>query len=188
MEITHLCNYVSCKQRADKMKMCKSCKLVRYCSIECQKKDWGIHKLLCKDINTAKESGITFNKKKYCRRFIKWDIFPEFHSRQAFNIINAENKMRHVLSLCHGIYSNISINVIEKRFSDALKLYLRSNKIEMKRNFRILLIQTSQQFIYTSRSNPNTLEYILSVVEMNYDEEGVAHYNNNIFITFPPSY
>ncbi|EGO03813.1 hypothetical protein SERLA73DRAFT_119451 [Serpula lacrymans var. lacrymans S7.3] len=31
-----------------KLKMCTVCKKVRYCSSECQKKDWKVHKLRCK--------------------------------------------------------------------------------------------------------------------------------------------
>jgi len=31
-----------------KMKYCSICKSVRYCSAECQKKDWKTHKLVCK--------------------------------------------------------------------------------------------------------------------------------------------
>jgi hypothetical protein len=29
------------------IKLCTGCEQVRYCSIECQKKDWPVHKLSC---------------------------------------------------------------------------------------------------------------------------------------------
>jgi len=32
------------------LKSCGSCKVARYCTKECQRKDWGSHKLVCKDV------------------------------------------------------------------------------------------------------------------------------------------
>lgn len=37
----------TCKTSNMKLKRCTGCKIVNYCSIECQKKDWPIHKTIC---------------------------------------------------------------------------------------------------------------------------------------------
>ena len=34
------CNWIDCKRKNVKLKRCKNCKSVYYCSIKCQKKDW----------------------------------------------------------------------------------------------------------------------------------------------------
>jgi len=158
--------------------------LVRYCDKDCQGKDWSIHRSLCKDINTCKESGITFNKKKYIKRCIDWEVFPVFYSRRAFNNIDSKHKMERMLFLCFIGNNNNSVITIKKKHSDALKLYLRSKKIEMKRNFRILLMRIPRNRQYFG-SGCDTIEDILSVVEINYDEDGIVQYKHNIFITFP---
>lgn len=189
MEIIHRCNYEPCQNSVStigpgSMKVCKSCKLVRYCDKECQSKDWSIHRSMCKDINTCKESGITFNKKKYIKSFITRRVFPEFYSRRAFNIIDSKHKMKRMLFLCSIGNKNNSVITIKKKHSDALKLYLRSKKIEMKRNFRILLMRIPRNRKYFGPGY-DTIEDILSVVEINYNEDGIVQYKHNVFITFP---
>jgi hypothetical protein len=42
------CNF--CDQRIIGMLMCGKCKTTNYCSKECQRKDWGSHKSLCKKV------------------------------------------------------------------------------------------------------------------------------------------
>lgn len=37
-----------CSERGKKFKYCSKCKICYYCSLECQKKDWKIHKKICK--------------------------------------------------------------------------------------------------------------------------------------------
>ena len=39
-----------CKEIGVDFKMCARCKSVSYCSRECQKSDWKVHKTVCKDI------------------------------------------------------------------------------------------------------------------------------------------
>jgi hypothetical protein len=40
--------YVCKKAPESKLLKCNRCKLMRYCGAECQKKDWGRHKAVCK--------------------------------------------------------------------------------------------------------------------------------------------
>lgn len=40
------CGNLYCKKSNCKLK-CGNCKHIKYCSVECQKKDWKIHKLMC---------------------------------------------------------------------------------------------------------------------------------------------
>lgn len=42
----------SCLGRGDGLKACSACKGVKYCSRECQKKDFKVHKKVCKKINS----------------------------------------------------------------------------------------------------------------------------------------
>jgi len=37
-----------CGKEAENMKKCSACKMIRYCSPECQKGDWKAHKKSCK--------------------------------------------------------------------------------------------------------------------------------------------
>ena len=39
---------VYCKKPADNMKKCSKCRVMHYCSVDCQKADWKTHKLICK--------------------------------------------------------------------------------------------------------------------------------------------
>lgn len=41
----YMCTY--CKKRMDKMKRCSACKVIGYCSVECQRGDWPEHKTMC---------------------------------------------------------------------------------------------------------------------------------------------
>ncbi|KAJ1565075.1 hypothetical protein HK096_004674, partial [Nowakowskiella sp. JEL0078] len=41
---------IFCNSCVDGSKKCSACRSIRYCSIECQKTDWNIHKLICKEL------------------------------------------------------------------------------------------------------------------------------------------
>ena len=41
------CSYTKCTKSHDKLMLCKACKLVRYCSKECQRSHWPTHKRDC---------------------------------------------------------------------------------------------------------------------------------------------
>jgi hypothetical protein len=43
------CDLIGCYNR-DELKKCSRCKRVYYCSRECQRKDWSVHKTRCFDI------------------------------------------------------------------------------------------------------------------------------------------
>jgi len=46
-----------CGKEAEKMKKCSVCRLVRYCSQECQLEDWKEHKKSCKKAAARKGGG-----------------------------------------------------------------------------------------------------------------------------------
>ena len=46
-----------CGKEAQRMKKCSVCKLVRYCSEECQLKDWKSHKKSCKETAARRDGG-----------------------------------------------------------------------------------------------------------------------------------
>lgn len=45
----------ACKSSPQELKVCGTCKKVRYCTIACQKNDWASHKLVCKPAEGAKK-------------------------------------------------------------------------------------------------------------------------------------
>ena len=47
----------NCGKVAEKMKKCSVCRLVRYCSEECQLEDWTEHEGLCKKAVKGHNSG-----------------------------------------------------------------------------------------------------------------------------------
>lgn len=40
-----------------KLRTCKDCGVMKYCSVECQRKGWKMHKLLCKGLKEIAEQG-----------------------------------------------------------------------------------------------------------------------------------
>ena len=68
-DLTYICNF--CKARENKMDCCSKCKIVLYCSKDCQINDWGEHKTKCtpdaknEGIETRKTMGILSKNKKF---------------------------------------------------------------------------------------------------------------------------
>ncbi|KAJ7108147.1 hypothetical protein C8R44DRAFT_803709 [Mycena epipterygia] len=61
----HSCAAPGCrnsKLRGSPMRLCNQCKMVYYCSAECQKTDWGLHKVPCKSqaaqLRAMRETGV----------------------------------------------------------------------------------------------------------------------------------
>ena len=53
----HYCNNCGKVEKGRKFKKCSSYKCVRYCSQECQKKQWKGHKILCQSIRELSGAG-----------------------------------------------------------------------------------------------------------------------------------
>lgn len=45
-----LCRVCQTTKPGESVKLCKGCKMVYYCSEQCQKKDWKSHKIVCKQV------------------------------------------------------------------------------------------------------------------------------------------
>ena len=50
-----VCKKTDAEADGGKLKSCSRCKRVRYCSRECQVKDWKTHKKFCKEVQKANE-------------------------------------------------------------------------------------------------------------------------------------
>ena len=55
------CNYSECNKKDIRLKRCKNCVSVYYCSRLCQKKDWLNHKRVCKKLN-SRDYSINFHR------------------------------------------------------------------------------------------------------------------------------
>lgn len=55
---TNQCNCCAKKNDGIELKVCSKCKMVSYCSLECQKKDWKLHKSQCKAPNEFKDGDL----------------------------------------------------------------------------------------------------------------------------------
>jgi hypothetical protein len=72
-------------------KICSGCKSIHYCSTACQKMDWPIHKIICKDYapflhsrpSSDHHSAIYFSPDEFQPRFI-WLRFEHGHSHPSF--------------------------------------------------------------------------------------------------------
>jgi len=71
------CNYPPCDKTEKKRRefsYCSACKSVVYCSTECQKKDWKLHKISCKNstplshTSQSSENSTTNSKKKNIKK------------------------------------------------------------------------------------------------------------------------
>lgn len=38
-------------KEGEKLKRCSKCKVVKYCSAECQREDWALHKAVCRKVD-----------------------------------------------------------------------------------------------------------------------------------------
>ena len=54
---------LQCKSN-ENLKLCGSCKKAYFCSVECQKKSWKNHKLVCKNINNYNQNINIFEEKQ----------------------------------------------------------------------------------------------------------------------------
>lgn len=77
------CNNIDCDKKMKKMKMCSSCKTTKYCSVECQKKDWQRHKEECKNLkqidNIKKHQKYILDDIMLKGYFDKYNIFCKNH-------------------------------------------------------------------------------------------------------------
>ena len=61
MRLDKMCSVCKCKNK--KLRICKNCNFEKYCSRECQLKDWDKHKILCKEMKMTAREKSDFNKK-----------------------------------------------------------------------------------------------------------------------------
>jgi hypothetical protein len=52
---------VVCKARPEEMFLCSGCMGARYCSRDCQRSDWKLHKKLCKHRQAAATAGLAYD-------------------------------------------------------------------------------------------------------------------------------
>lgn len=71
MEIEQTCAGCHTHFPGRKLQKCSSCKITRYCSVECQKQDWANHKPICKGY-------LEFNRRKQVAdKVLEVEDFPE---------------------------------------------------------------------------------------------------------------
>ena len=83
------CEAEDCGKTGEQLLKCRACKLVRYCSTVCQKRNWGHHKKACGVVKVHPEMGhyakyninadyltrtVTFHEKGDCENFIGKEV------------------------------------------------------------------------------------------------------------------
>lgn len=64
-----------CHKLSDKLKWCGKCKAVKYCSAECQSKDWGFHKLNCQFLQEKDMKTIVSDIRSFTTQKMKCFLF-----------------------------------------------------------------------------------------------------------------
>lgn len=75
----------SCKETKEVVFACSNCKIAKYCSKACQKKDWNMHKPACFDVHGVSWIMRVFadNEKAFFQRGISSNRFIEAKNKQA---------------------------------------------------------------------------------------------------------
>ena len=59
----HFCNYCNISNEKKSLLKCSGCNIYYYCSIDCQRKDWIKHKIICKSKNKNNNKNNKYKKK-----------------------------------------------------------------------------------------------------------------------------
>ena len=96
----HQCKITDAKLPTGSLKTCSGCKVVHYCSAECQGKDWPVHQPLCKKVISSKVhmyKGLSEIPKEGTMRFIPEELqspyFLKKHSDKMKNTVPSKENV-----------------------------------------------------------------------------------------------
>lgn len=116
-----------CEQKLN-LKKCSNCKIVSYCSVDCQRKDWNDHKILCKMTENDRNKSDDLMEKKNIGFSDEMMIIKQIPRKVIVNMFEAiKNEERsnkiyvYTIGIVFGIVRVIPINNDGWQIPESLK-------------------------------------------------------------------
>jgi hypothetical protein len=148
----NICNILTCNN-ISKSK-CSICKIVRYCSINCQRNDWQSHKKYCQNLenqNNENLKQIGIEDKEYCRL-----IDDLKHNKQTYYINNLGIKKEVIILNAEPCEKDTLIKLIP---SEGRKIISISNYYDLKCRYGLPIITNDKFMLFKSIRNETFVYY-----------------------------
>ena len=132
------CNHCRKPSCSTKLKACTGCYSVGYCSKECQRNDWRMHKLSCKnttaDVNAATASNNGYNEEAV-RLEVKSNDSEKWRDVGPINLIDDMSELNVSGNVSTSTAQTKQTSCVKKDLPISVKSYLRGYKYKYRHSF-----------------------------------------------------